>query len=165
MDEFEEIWKIYLDAFPAEERRDIESQEQILKNPSYRLQPLHHNGKVIGFAALWVLKQFVFIEHLAIKKSMRGRGHGSHVIENLTTKYPRIVLEVEPPNTQSARQRIRFYRERGFHLNPYHHLQPPYQPGLQPVPLLLMTFPHPIDKAQFGRVRSILQSVVYGGGH
>lgn len=162
MNALEEMWSIYVDSFPGEERRDIDSQRKILRNPLYHLHLLRHHNEVIGLVALWDVKQFVFVEHLAIKKTMRGHGYGSLTLERLTAKYPHVVLEVEPPTTQTARRRIRFYQKRGFHLNPYKYDQPPYVAGQASVPLLLMTFPQPVDARRFHLIQKTLRSVVYG---
>ena len=161
MDAIDKIWDIYIHSFPADERRDLESQKQILQNPHYRLQPVRHHGFIVGFAALWDLDQFVFLEHLAIEEGMRGHGLGTNTVKRLTSTYPRIVLEVEEPHTRIARSRVGFYRKLGFHLNPYDYLQPPYSPDKHSVPLLLMTFPDPIDDVQFDEIQDALQSIVY----
>lgn len=163
MSALEQMWSIYVDSFPMEERRDISGQRRILENPLYHLHPLRHHGEVVGFVALWDIKQFVFVEHLAIKRTIRGHGYGSQTIKRLTAKYSHIVLEVESPTTQIARRRIHFYQKHGFHLNPYKYDQPPYVAGQASVPLLLMTFPKPVDMEQFHCIEKTLRTVVYGG--
>ncbi len=156
-----EIWSIYESSFPPEERRDLQSQKSILACDHYHVVPLRDDGNVVGFIAYWQLPAIVFVEHLAIKSDMRGKGHGTKAIKQLTAKYPRVVLEVEKPDTPQAKRRINFYQHLGFHLNQYSYMQPPYYPNKQPVPLLLMTFPYQVDLAQFNQIRHQLYSTVY----
>ncbi|HHY31088.1 MAG TPA: GNAT family N-acetyltransferase [Syntrophaceticus sp.] len=163
--EFQELWKIYQYSFPASERRDLQHQKQILDNPLYHIMPLYAEQKLNGFLAFWNLKSFIFIEHLAIKKELRGKGYGSKAIERLISKYPKIVLEVEKPDTCNARRRISFYERLGFILNLYPYLQPPYNPRMHPVPLFLMSFPHKLNKGEFRQTKDILYKRVYHQTH
>lgn len=156
-----EIWSIYESSFPPEERRDLQSQKSILACDHYHVVPLRDDGNIVGFIAYWQLPAIVFVEHLAIKSDMRGKGHGTKAIKQLTTKYPRVVLEVEKPITPQAKRRISFYQHLGFHLNQYNYMQPPYDAKKQAVPLLLMTYPHQVNAAEFSMIRHILYSIVY----
>jgi GNAT superfamily N-acetyltransferase len=104
-------------------------------------------------------------ERLAIKKELRGKGYGSKAIERLISKYPKIVLEVEKPDTCNARRRISFYERLGFILNLYPYLQPPYNPRMHPVPLFLMSFPHKLNKGEFRQTKDILYERVYHQTH
>jgi len=157
----QEIWSIYESSFPPEERRDLQSQKSILKCDHYHVIPLRDDGNTVGFIAYWRLPDLVFVEHLAIKNGMRGKGYGTKAIKQLTAKYPSVVLEVEKPTTQEAKRRISFYQHLGFHLNQYSYMQPPYDAKKQPVPLLLMTYPHQVDAAEFSLIRHTLYSTVY----
>lgn len=156
-----EIWNIYEYSFPENERRDLESHKQIMNNPLYHLVPLKNQDRIIGFIAYWDLDDFVFIEHLAIKRGLRGKGYGSKTINKMTSLFPKIILEVEEPETEEARKRIRFYQKHGFYLNSYPYLQPPYKPQDAPVPLLLMSFPSKMDELEFCKAREIMYTKVY----
>lgn len=157
----QEIWEIYNYSFPESERRDIQSQKRILDNPIYRLQPLCSQNSILGFLAYWDLDAFIFIEHLAIKRGLRGRGYGSRAIKKMVSHYPRIILEVEKPETDVARKRISFYERLGFYLNRYPYLQPPYPPKKRQVPLFLMSFPRKINEQEFRKAKEILYAKVY----
>ncbi len=53
-----------------------------------------------------------------------------------------VLLEVEPPVDEITRRRVAFYQSHGLLLRdevPY--IQPPYSPGLPPVPMCIMTSP------------------------
>lgn len=159
--ELQELWKIYQYSFPESERRDLQHQKRILKDPLYHLLPLYDQHNLSGFVAFWDLNTFIFIEHLAIKKTLRGKGYGSKAIKRMASKYPKIVLEVEKPDTRDARRRISFYERLGFILNSYPYLQPPYQPRMYPVPLFLMSFPRKLKEWEFHQTRNILYTRVY----
>lgn len=163
--ELQELWKIYQYSFPDSEKRNLQSQKRILGDPLYHMLPLYEQHHLSGFLAFWNLNSFIFIEHLAIKKELRGKGYGSKAIKRLISKYPKIILEVEKPDTQNARRRISFYERLGFIFNSYPYLQPPYNPCMHPVPLFLMSFPRILNKREFCQIRKILYTRVYQQTH
>ena len=63
------IEHIYLDSFPAEERRPLDSWWTLLDDEE-SLMTLHlvedTSGNVIGFITCWHLDGFVYVEHFAI---------------------------------------------------------------------------------------------------
>lgn len=71
------------------------------------------------------------------------------------------MLEVEPPETDTARRRIGFYERSGFVLNGYDYTQPPLGRSRSAVRLMVMSFPRPLDKNAFERVRGELYKEVY----
>ena len=51
-----------------------------------------------------------------------------------------VLIEVEHPETDEAKRRIKFYEQNGFKVRrEFNYVQPPYSPGQEPVAMLLMT--------------------------
>ena len=53
----------------------------------------------------------------------------------------RIVLEIDPPETEIAVRRLRFYERLGFVRNDYHYVHPSFQRPYEPHQLVLMSYP------------------------
>lgn len=158
-----EAESLYLDAFPPEERRPWSTIVAPASQAGPRLMFVSDGGDTFaGFVTLWDFGAFVYIEHFAIDPSIRGRGTGARVLARLADMAGRpLVLEAEPvaDDNPMAARRIGFYQRNGFALLGHDYVQPPYQPGLPPVPLRLMSTDAAIDAAAVERT---LHSEVYG---
>lgn len=161
--EFEELWKIYEYSFPADERRNLEQQSELLKNKKYRFQAIYDNSDLIGFIAIWNFSQFNFIEHFAVKEELRNKGLGRKLIEEYKKRSDKfLVLETERPEAgDMAKRRISFWGRNKFILNIYDYIQPSYGLGKSPVPLFLMTYPKHIDIKLFRIFRDLIHKKVY----
>lgn len=160
---FSELYKILEYSFPYDERRDFEHQLEKLKSPEFRTMTLSENGKVLGFLNFWELAGFVYLEHFAVDKSLRGKGLGSELIRQLcgicTGKT--IVLEAEPPElNEFSSRRIEFYKRLGFCTNPFIYFQPSYHKDGKPVELVIMSQAKPLSEGDFkDKVREIYRKV------
>lgn len=162
---FSELFEMLEYSFPEDERRDFSDQLEKSKMPEFRTMTLSESGKVLGFLNFWELADFVYLEHFAVDKNLRGKGLGSELIRKLSEicTGKTIVLEAEPPelNEFSAR-RIEFYRRLGFHTNPFPYKQPPYHKGGKPVELVIMSRPLPLSESDFNEKISEIYRRVYG---
>ena len=61
--------------------------------------------------------------------------------EAFCRKAGRIVLEIDPPETEIAVRRLRFYERLGFVRNDYHYVHPSFQRPYEPHQLVLMSYP------------------------
>ena len=141
---FDACWDLYNNAFPLEERRDLDYFLESLDNKDFYFQALLFEQKLVGFISWWELENFLYVENFAIFPQFRGGGYGQLVLKmlkDISTKT--IILEVEHPFDIMSERRISFYERNGFILNAYEYLQPPYR-GTDTVPLLLMTYPKQI---------------------
>lgn len=161
---FSELYKILEYSFPKNERGDFDDQLAKMNCPEFRTMTLSENGKLLGFLNFWELSDFVYLEHFAVDKNIRGKGLGSELIRQLCAICggKTIVLEAEPPelNEFSAR-RIEFYRRLGFHTNPFPYKQPPYRKGDEPVELVIMSRPQPLSESDFNEKISEIYRRVY----
>src|SRR5574344_2070393 len=95
--EFGAVYEKMREAFPYEERRDFSEQKKCLSDARYRLKNLVCGGECVGFVSYWEYAETVFIEHLAIDKSLRGNGFGTAFLDEFSKRCSKkIILEVEP---------------------------------------------------------------------
>ena len=136
-------------AFPYEERRDYSDQKECLENKYFKFFEIYDCDLAVGFTALWVFENFVFIEHIAIDEDKRGGGYGSKAIELIKESYNRpIILEAEAPVTEQQIKRIKFYNRLGFNVNSFNYTQPSYHGG-EGVPLLILSYPNKLTGEEF----------------
>lgn len=162
--QYDFVERLFLEAFPEDERRDLTDQRRnIDTNPDFSLILAEDDGKAVGFITLWNFNNFHYCEHFATAPTMRNRGYGGEIIElvlrGLATP---LVLEVELPCDEYSRRRINFYTSHGFRLHdttPY--LQPPYRRGGNPLPMHLMTTGNG-GALDLNHVTRTLHSRVYG---
>ena len=136
-------------AFPYEERRDYSDQKECLENKYFNFFEIYDCDLAVGFTALWVFENFVFIEHIAIDEDKRGGGYGSKAIELIKEKYNKpLILEAEAPVTEQQIKRIKFYERLGFNVNSFNYTQPSYHGG-EGVPLLILSYPNKLTDEEF----------------
>ena len=116
---WDEAWAIYQNSFPQKEIRSLEDHLQALSDPHYTADGIWSDGRLIGILYYWTAPEYVYIEHLAISP----------------------VLEIDPPETEIAVRRLRFYERLGFVRNDYHYVHPSFQRPYEPHQLVLMSYP------------------------
>lgn len=163
--DFEPARRLYVSAFPPEERRpwdDIVARDADRSSP-LTLLGIYSDGVFAGIITVWHFATMRYVEHFAVAQAARGRGIGAQAITTLiAADSAPVVLEVEPESQgETASRRIRFYCRRGFIPHPgFRYVQPPYGVGLPPVELMLMSTA-PIDLEATART---LHREVYGIG-
>lgn len=160
---FDEIFAIMEASFPTTEIRTYEGQKELLEVPQYRLlTEVNPDGTIIAFLACWEFPGFRFVEHIAVDPSIRGGGIGKKLMTEYIGKSGKpVLLEVEPPTGEMEQRRISFYERLGFQLNPFEYVQPPLREGNADLPLMIMTYPNPVDVDEFNLYREILYKEVY----
>lgn len=144
------FFNLYVDAFPPDERRDWKNAEDahiFLTNNTGIFNILsattETNGEetFVGFISFWKLdNNIAYIEHFAVMPDMRGKQLGSHILHQFSEISDRLILEVELPDNDMAKRRIKFYQKSGFLAwDKIRYIQPPYSAGKAPVELMLMT--------------------------
>ena len=120
------------------------------------------DGEPEAMLAYWLYPEFCYLEYIAVDPSRKGHGTGSRILKELLgrTTLP-VILEIEPVVDDTTLRRRVFYERLGFVGNPQHeHMQPPYQKGFQPLPMLLMTYPVPITAEAYRHFYSILSTEI-----
>jgi ribosomal protein S18 acetylase RimI-like enzyme len=163
--DFREAWKICESSLPSDERRSLSRQLKIFDNRKYEFSAVYEKRNIIGVLATWKFDNFILIEHLAIRKGLRGHGLGTQLMkEYISKRHARFLLETERPRTRIARRRIKFYERLGFILSRHDYIQPPYGKGKKAIPMILMSYPNPISKKEFSEIRNEIHRIVYGLG-
>lgn len=158
--EFEAVERLYLEAFPADERREIENMKEKIRSGEMVLYEIVRDRIHVGFITTWNLGDVTYVEHFAIEPWERGKGTGEKTLEILKKSNDRpLLIEVEPPETgEMAVRRIGFYNRCGFDTISTEYVQPPYGPGKNAVPLHLMA----TGNANVEAVTQTLHNRVYG---
>ncbi len=160
--EFLKAFNIMQKSFPRDEYRSEEKQRALFSDPRYTVLTYEQGDKTIGFLAMWELEDIGFIEHFAVLPEMRGGGIGSQMLEAAVEYLGKTVcLEVELPETETAKRRIGFYSRNGFYLNDYDYVQPAFSSDKNPVPLKIMTTGGKINESEFLNIKNRLYKDVY----
>lgn len=146
---FQEALYLYETAFPYEERRDMPEQRRIMAHPDYHFTLLTQDGQMMGIVLYWQTETFLFLEHLATKPTLRGKGLGSAVLALLKEKGLPIILEIEPPTDEITMRRRDFYLRNGFHMTEHHHIQAKFRHDDEDLVLKILSFPTKVDKGQY----------------
>lgn len=161
--DFERVFEIMESSFPTDEIRTFSEQKELLKRKNYRIFVFKEEEKIIGFIAIYLFKEFVFVEHLAVDKNYRGKQIGTALLKSVGKKEDEVIcLEVELPTTALAERRIEFYKRNGFFLNEYEYFQPPISQGKKKIPLLIMSKNRLLKKEEFENIKDKLHKEVYG---
>ncbi len=139
---FAESWALYEAAFPEVERRSPACHVAAMADAAFHCMRLEQGGAFAGIAFYWKAPQFIYLEHLAIAPARRGQGLGHRALELVCGQGLPVILEIEPVVDEATARRWRFYRSAGFHRLPFHHLQPLYHHGDEPMRLELLSFSH-----------------------
>jgi GNAT superfamily N-acetyltransferase len=155
------IKSLYEDAFPEEERRPWDQEIELISTGRIQLLTLSKGDSFAGFLCYWQFPAFSFIEHFAIHPDAQGGGAGTQVMQLLESQLGPIVLEVEPPLTEQAIRRMKFYERLGYQtfLQPYQ--QPPYYPQYPPLDLCLMQKGLPHTATTFAQIKEQLYKEIY----
>lgn len=161
--QFDKVYKILEESFPADERRRYDEQKALVDNNIYKIYTLNHGGEIEAFIAVYEFESFIFVEHFAVGRDFRGKGIGTDVLSELRNIYSDMIcLEVELPLNDESARRIDFYRKNGFFLNDFEYEQPPISNGRNSVPMKIMTSQRLLSANEFKMIKAILYSRVYG---
>ena len=164
--EIEQAIKLYVEAFPSCERREIDEWLSYLEEKSqkpFTLFAILMDNAFAGIISCWELANFIYVEHFAVNKDARGNGIGAQTISALKEHYNNtpLVLEVEVPTEEMSIRRVGFYQRQGFHLNESKYLQPPYRKGDNWFELKLMTTHPEFLDTNFEEVRDNIYRIAY----
>ncbi len=136
------IERVYTESFPVDERRDFDEVVRLLReNDDFAIALLCDEDTPVGFISYWPWSDFTYMEHFAIDSCCRGAGYGATAMTSLLHLLGKpAVLEVEKPDDELSRRRIRFYQRLGFVLSSRPYTQPPYSADRQPLELRLMSY-------------------------
>jgi len=156
------IQVLYESSFPFRERREWQQMLSLLSHESMRLMVVVEENTYVGFAIVWTIGSWHFVEHLAIDPEQRGKQYGSQVMNDIIEYgQHRIILEVEPGDDETAKRRIRFYEKLGLHPVAFTYQQPPYRLGEESLPMQLMSMPAITSASKLGAIAQVIKTTVY----
>lgn len=156
---------IYDNAIPPQERWSFAHLLTLAQTqPHFTAQLIWQGDSLVGITSYWRFAEpcaFGFVECLAIDPARRGQSLGSQTMQRLIEQVAQpLVLEVEPPQTEQAVQRIRFYERLGFTIWDRTYIQPAYAKNLPEVPMFLMVNA-PLDAALCKPIAQVIRREVY----
>ena len=151
---------LYTHAFPWHEQRELPAKQCALNSTHYALEAWFDGEQFIGMSGCWAFDGYVHIEHLAVDCSLRSQGYGKRLLGQILERAPKTILEIDPLTTEIAHKRLRFYESMGFFANPWPHAHPTYHPGIADHELIVLSYPQPIDEAQYQRFNDDLCRIV-----
>lgn len=163
--DLEFVEKLYIESFPANERRPVLGMHHIMQDDSrYEVLLLVNQDEVrVGFYTLWTFDDFHFLEHFAVSPEQRNNGAGSEALKSLFeyTTLP-LIGEVELPEiSEFALRRLNFYKKNGFKAWDMEYAQPPYVDGFDSVPMVMLTYRDIDFPKAFDYVKKTLYREVY----
>lgn len=155
--------KLLTTAFPPEEYRPLENvREYTDRIDNFHNHIIFDDDIPVGFITYWDFERFYYAEHFAINPDLRNGGYGKKVLNYLCEELNRpIVLEVEMPTEEMAQRRIHFYERHGFTLWEKAYQQPPYKPGDNYLPMLLMVHGDLQCERDFEEIKKRIYKEVY----
>lgn len=139
-EDFVRLKELYTEAFPPEERRELQQLEELLQDePSMYFNAVECDGELAGLFVYWDFGSFYYLEHLAVYAQMRNKKIGQQVLDWVKAHLQGVrLLEAEPAETEMATRRVNYYRRNGYSVVDKDYLQPPYRKGEAGFPLWVM---------------------------
>jgi ribosomal protein S18 acetylase RimI-like enzyme len=154
------VWKLYEDSFPIAERRKEEDHLRAFADERFFPLSAWDGGELVGLLFYWEWDSYRYLEHLAVSSNLRGQGYGSQLLRHLRDSDHTAILEIDPLINELSVRRLQFYERAGFTLTPYRFVHLPYRLGVQPVELLIVSYPKMITKEQHKDFLQFLDDVV-----
>ena len=95
-DTFDSYYNKLSKDFCIEERKTKADELDSTLDERFKIYNILDKDNIVGYISIWEFDSFIFIEHLAIEKHLRGKGIGSRFLKEYTTNTKKtIVLEIE----------------------------------------------------------------------
>ena len=141
--DFHKAWELYENSFPIHERRTLETHKKALDNENFYCTYVMEDDTFIGILFYWKLNNYIYVEHFAISPELRNHGFGTKVLNEFTSNNDNIILEIDPLEDEVSIKRYHFYKNIGFKLHDFDHIQLPYRKDYEGYVLRILS--HSID--------------------
>jgi GNAT superfamily N-acetyltransferase len=119
--EFAELVRIYSEAHPRNERKNVESLSLMLARPEYLFHVVSHQNLVAGFAIVLCFTEADagLLEYMAVDQNWRGHGIGQFLftelvkLRELSRRY--LLAEVDSDKAETADRIDRMRRKAFYH--------------------------------------------------
>lgn len=160
--EYDKFFSMLESDFCLDERKTKANELKAFDDKNFSPNFIYDNQTLVGYICFWEFEKFLFVEHFAILKEMRGTGCGSRFLKEFSEKNQKaIILEVELPTTETASKRIKFYEKLGYVVNDFSYTQPAYQPESNPVKMFVMSFGKALSEKDFQEFTQTIKKIVY----
>ena len=158
---FEKFRRLYGSSFPIFEQRTSGQQEYAFGCSQYHLSEYWDDDIFVGFISNWEFDRQIYIEHLAVDTTLRGKGYGSRMLDSFVASTPKtVILEIDPVVDDISRARLRFYESCGSRRNGFRHRHPAYREGYQPHPLVVLSSGRQIPPDEYEEFSRNLKEIV-----
>lgn len=130
--------RIYVKAFPANERKPNSCFAEMIARPDYRVIVAEDGDVIVGFAVLFLPSQSddaALLEYIGVDPSSGGKGIGTALFQNASALADRrpMLMEVESAEDLSADRRRKLYRRIGCRrITGFQYLLPlPHAPSME----------------------------------
>lgn len=111
----DKIEKLYLNAFPKEERFPFWILKECSKENNSDLYAILDNKKFIGMCYIVNCGDYYYLMYLAVKSELRNKKYGSEILKDLKEKYKTLFLSIDMPIDEVSIRRKDFYLKNGFY--------------------------------------------------
>lgn len=125
--DMKKIKKLYLSAFPPEERAPFIFIKRRSKKKSALMLAAKDGGEFVGFVYIVTYRDMAYLFYFAINEDKRGMGYGSAILQRLIDMYKgkrlflaREQLDDKADNYAQRLKRRQFYLNNGFSDMPGH---------------------------------------------
>ena len=112
---------IYFESFPKTERMPFSMMVAMSKLWNTDFLSFFDDDKLCGFVYLAHNRKIVFVMFLAVDKTLRSKGYGSAILQEIQNRYPnkKIIISIEPcdnnaPDIDLRTRRKGFYMRNGY---------------------------------------------------
>ncbi len=163
-EEYQKVYVLLSAAIPPEKRREYSIQRALLQHSAYTLYSYGAGNAVEAMLAAWEFSHLRYVEHFAVKEALRNQGLGTRLLQAYMQQsdLPVILESEEPGASAMAERRLAFFSRCGFHTNTEAYSQPPRSKGMPWVSAQLLSWPAPLNEADFSDCRVLLYREVYG---
>ncbi len=116
-----DVKRIYFEAFPPKERMPFPLMVAMSKLWNTQFWSFYDHNTLCGFAYLAHSGKIVFVMFLAVEQSLRSKGYGSAILQEIQGRYPdkKIIVSIEPcedaaPDIEVRKRRKEFYLRNGY---------------------------------------------------
>ena len=165
MEDYPSFLKLYNESFPPDERRELKDEEHLanfikMKGGKFNAFAAKDGDLFLAFLSYWTFEGYTYIEHFAVVPEHRGKRIGALMLNHLFKEVsPNVLIEVEKPEGEEQKRRIKFYERNGFRVREeFDYTQPAYSSDKSPVEMLPMTHGD-VDLHNRDSIREMLREV------
>ena len=154
------VWQLYEESFPTAETRKEKDHLRAFADERFFPLSAWEGNELVGLLFYWEWDSYRYLEHIAVNPELRGSGYGSQMLRYLCDAEKTIILEIDPLTNELSVRRLQLYERTGFTLTPYRFVHLPYRLHVEPIELLILSYPKMITREQYRDFLRFLDEVV-----